>query len=124
MPLCSVMLRCTYDSQYSYAWQHRKVRPSRMVRPRKPIRRLRLPTRKAWCAIVTVTLEDNNSSVLSSGIPHGEPEMNEPPTACGPLVGHVAEKPCQIYALVITPLSPMPPSHGTTKVRMYNRPSK
>src|SRR5574337_726173 len=118
MPLCSVMLRCTQDSQYSYAWQHRKVMPSRMVRPRKPISFLRLPARKAWCAIVTVTLEDSSSKVLSSGMPHGEPDVNEPPTASGPLVGHVAEKPCQMKPLVMTPLSPTPPSHGTTKVRM------
>ena len=92
------------------------MKPRMNVVARKNFSMLRWPWISAWCAIVTVTLDDRRIVVLMSGKPNGSIGSKSPPTLPGPFVGHVPSKPFHSNKLV-KKLLLSPPSHGTAMLR-------
>src|SRR5215469_5520974 len=56
---------------YSQAWQHVNATPRQMVRMRPYTSALRLPSRRPWCAQVTVVPEVRRIKVLRNGSAQG-----------------------------------------------------
>ena len=103
---------------YSSAWKARNAQPSSTVSASQIFSAPRWPLRKAWWAMVMVTLELTSKIVLISGKPHGLMV----PSGAGNILGSGLLSNGQVnwkfgHSMCAMPLCPSPPNQGPDRCR-------